>query len=377
MSISKYHTKVPVYYSMMIRTLIALCVLLATWAAATSVALPDIPARMGVDEHTATEATSALVRVLRRDVGAEVVPVPLVTPGLAGSLDGDMARLIAELGDAEYGVSGEVSRAGDDYRLTVLLTHRESRSVSDLLSVTFTPDDAYTGIRELTAALQAFLVLPDGPREGASGLFVSSVPVGAEVRIDNRTVGTSGELDIVMLEPGRYTIEVRKDGYLPELRRIDVRGSDVELLRVVLTPLTGGSISIDSVPAADVFLENEYLGRTPLSIPALAGAHDLRLERLGFRSQVVPVLVRDYRVSRVVAELEPLTDLVVVWDAPPGTVVEIEGNTYVSYAFDVRPGLRSIVVTKPGEEPVERLVAFPARGVIELDPDTLRLTVLR
>lgn len=362
---------------MMVRTIITLGVLLATWAAAASVALPDIPARMGVDAVVATDTVNAFVRVLRRDVGVEVVPVPLVTPGLAGSLDGDMARLIAELGDAEYGISGEISRAGDAYRLTVLLTHRTSRTVSDLLSATFFPDDIYANLRELTPALQDFLAVSENPRPGSSGLFISTVPSAAEIRIDNRTVGTSGNLDILMLEPGRYTVEVRKDGYLPEVRRVDVRGSDIELLRVVLTPLTGGSISVDSVPAADVFIGNEFLGRTPLSIPVLAGSHDVRFERLGFRSEEISVLVRDYRVSRVVAELDPLTNLVVIWDAPPGTTIEIDGNTYVSYAFDVRPGLRPIVVTKPGEDPIERLVAFPTGGVIELDPETLRLTVLR
>lgn len=346
-------------------------------AGARSVALPELPARMGVEANVAEAAQDALVRILRQDIGAEVIAVPLVTPGLAGSLDGEMARLIAELGSARFGVSGEISRDGDQYRLTVLVADREARAVSDLYSALFAATDVPAGLAQLIVPLREFFALPITPPSGNAGLFISTVPAGVEVRIDNRVVGKSGSLDILMLEPGRYTVEARHDGYLPEMRRVDVQDGEIELLRLVLTPLSGGSITVDSTPAAQVFLGSEALGTTPLSVPVAAGTHELRLERLGFATQTVPVLVRDYRVSRVVAELEPLTDVVVIWDTPPGTTVQIDGDTYVSFAFDVKPGLRNIVVTFPDGTVTERLVAFPAKGVLELDPHTATLRMLR
>ena len=367
----------PVYYSMMRRLFFVLVLACSFIAGARSVALPELPARMGVEAHVAEEAQDALVRVLRRQIGAEVIAVPLVTPGLAGSLDGEMARLIAELGEARFGISGEVSRDSDQYRLTLLVADREARAVSDLFSAVFSAAEVSAGIEQLVPPLREFLALPTTPPSGNAGLFISTVPSGVEVRIDNRVVGKSGNLDILMLEPGRYTVEARHEGYLPEMRRVEVQDGEIELLRLVLTPLSGGSITIDSIPAAQVFLGNEALGVTPLSIPVAAGTHELRLERLGFASQLLPVLVRDYRVSRVVAELEPLTDVVVIWDAPPGTIVQIDGETYVSFAFDVKPGLRNIVVTFPDGTVVERLVAFPTKGVLTLDPHTATLTMLR
>lgn len=362
---------------MMGRLLFVLVLALGFVAGARSVALPELPARMGVEVPVAESAQDALVRVLRREIGAEVVAVPLVTPGLAGSLDGDMARLIAELGDARFGISGEISRDTDQYRLTLLVADREARTVSDLFSAMFSASDVAAGLEPLIAPLREFLALPTTPPSGNAGLFISTVPSGVEVRIDNRVVGQSGNLDILMLEPGRYTVETRLSGYLPEMRRVELHDGEIELLRLVLTPATGGSITIDSIPAAQVFIGNQHVGTTPQSIPASAGTHEVRLERLGFATQRVPVLVRDYRVSRVVAELEPLTDLVVFWEAPPGTTVQIDGDTYVSYAFDVKPGLRNIVITLPDGTVIERLAPFPTKGVVELDPYTSTLTMLR
>ena len=67
-----------------------------------------------------------------------------------------------------------------------------------------------------------------------------------------------------------------------------------------------GTLSIDSDPPADVFIDRKAAGRTPLVAPNLkAGSHLVWIERDGYHRFTRVVLVPADRTSRVVADLEP------------------------------------------------------------------------
>lgn len=68
-----------------------------------------------------------------------------------------------------------------------------------------------------------------------------------------------------------------------------------------------GTLTIDASPAGDVFLNRKNVGRTPVRLEKLrAGSHLVWIEREGYRrwTRVVPVAAD--RVSRVIADLDPL-----------------------------------------------------------------------
>ena len=68
-----------------------------------------------------------------------------------------------------------------------------------------------------------------------------------------------------------------------------------------------GSLSIDSSPAGEVFVDRKNVGRTPVRLDNLrAGSHLVWIEREGHRRFTRVVAVAANRVSRVTADLDPI-----------------------------------------------------------------------
>jgi hypothetical protein len=69
-----------------------------------------------------------------------------------------------------------------------------------------------------------------------------------------------------------------------------------------------GTLSIDSSPAGEVFVNRQSAGRTPLRLDKLrAGSHLIWIEREGYRRWTRVVAVAANRVSRVSATLDPIS----------------------------------------------------------------------
>jgi hypothetical protein len=69
-----------------------------------------------------------------------------------------------------------------------------------------------------------------------------------------------------------------------------------------------GTLSIDSDPPGEVFIDRKAVGRTPLMAPNLkAGSHLIWIERDGYRRFTRVVEVPADRISRVVADLESVS----------------------------------------------------------------------
>lgn len=69
-----------------------------------------------------------------------------------------------------------------------------------------------------------------------------------------------------------------------------------------------GTLSIDAEPGGDVFVDRRIVGHTPLRVTSLkAGSHLIWIERDGYQRWTRVVQVPADRVSRVWADMEPLT----------------------------------------------------------------------
>ena len=60
-------------------------------------------------------------------------------------------------------------------------------------------------------------------------------------------MGKTSEAGILMLAPGRYEIELRKEGFLLETGTVELHDSDTRFVHVVLSPISGGSRSMRSL----------------------------------------------------------------------------------------------------------------------------------
>ncbi len=350
---------------------------LSGWAAA-QITVPRLGTRGDVPVAL-VDAVTAGIRAGLLEAGLEVRLGELITAGIAGSLEPEFTRLIGEIDGSAYAVSGEVAEAAPDaaapWLVNLIAVDVASGRATDLLSRPVVADGAAVGLRlarEIAAFAQPLARLPAGD----AGLFVSSEPRGAQVLVEGVGIGVTPDVGPVMLAPGRYRVELRADGFLPETRSVEVRAGETRFVHVVLTAITGGSVRVQSVPEARVSLDDEPLGTTPVTLPALPGRHVLLLERDGFAPERIEVPVRTYRVTRVNARLAAVREPMVFWEEERGTVVRIDGRLQVGgWAETIEPGLRRIELIRPNER-IDVLRAVPDRGVFELDLETGELLPL-
>ncbi len=352
-------------------TVLALIAVLLNLASATAqISAPTF----GTRGEVSPDAVQRFMTTFRSAVGAatglEVRNGELITPGIASSLEPEFTMLIAALDAARYAVSGEVARIGDSpeaYTINLIVVDAERERSSDLISAAFDPNAPELAAVELAAAVAEFTAALVELPSGDAGLFVSSEPGDAQVFVDGVSLGRTGQLDVAMLPPGRYQLEVRKEGFLPDVRMIELRSQDTSLVHVILTAIAGGSVQVSSFPAARVALDGEPAGTTPVTLSALPGMHTIRLLRDGFQPETIDVLVRNYRVSRVRAELTPSAPLVVFWDEAREVLVFIDGILQPGgHAIDIKPGLREIELRR-GANVTSVLRAVPSEGLFRLD----------
>lgn len=364
----------------------ALLIFLCTGAAVSQIAIPTLGSRG--DPARSAELTSLInsfteeLREAVAEAGLEVSDAELITPGIAGSLDPEYTKLIAELDGMRYAISGEIAVAVDEraqspYVVNMIVVDAEQDRATDLITRPLSQADLRMTAAGLARLIVRFteqaLALPVGD----AGLFVVTQPGEAEVYLDGVRIGMTPVLDVVMLEPGRYQLEIRKEGFLPEVRTVELRSQTTTFEHVPLAAIVGGSIQVVSTPPAEVFLDGESQGFTPLFMPAPPGVQTVRLERDGFEAAVASVPVRNYRVSRLDLKLEPAQQPLLYWPIEREYLVLIDGIIQPQgYAPAARPGLIEVEVRRGRERHVHQVV-LPARGAFELDLETGELTRLR
>lgn len=364
----------------------ALLILLCTGAALAQIAIPTLGSRgdptRTIELERLIERFTEELREAVSAAGLEVSNAELITPGIAGSLDPEYTKLIAEIDDVRYAISGEIAVAVDEraqspFVVNMIVVDAEQDRATDLISRPLSEDDLRVTATALARVIVRFteqaLALPVGD----AGLFVSTQPGEAEVYLDGVRLGATPALDVVMLAPGRYQLEIRKEGFLPEVRTVELRSQATTFESVTLAAIVGGSIQVVSTPPAEVFLDGESQGFTPLFMPAPPGVQSVRLERNGFEPAVASVPVRNYRVSRLDLKLEPAQEPLLYWPLGHEYLVLIDGIIQPQgFAPGVRPGLIEVEVRR-GRERYLHQVVLPTNGAFELDLVTGEVSRLR
>jgi len=357
----------------LLRAALAVAALLASTAWA-QVSVPTFGTRGDVDEAVLSAFMAAFRSAVGAATGLEVRAGERITPGIAGSLDPELTMLIAEIDASRYAVSGEVARVSDggghEYTVNLIVVDSQVERATDVISAALDPAAAASAAGDLAAVVAEFTTAVLELPQGDAGLFVSSEPGDAQVFVDGVSIGRTGQLDVAMLRPGRYQVELRKEGFLPEVRMVELRSGDTSFLHVILTAISGGSVQVTSHPSARVSIDGVAAGRTPATVPVLPGIHTVTLERDGFLPETVYANVRNYRVTRVEVTLKPAAPLVVFWDERREVLVYVDGRLQPGgHAEGIQPGLREFQLVRGGE--VRRyLRAVPERGVLRLDLTT-------
>ena len=143
--------------------------------------------------------------------------------------------------------------------------------------------------------------------------------------VDGRARGQT-PASLTDLHFGEHTVEIAHSGFVPRTERVTLTAhAPSRVLSIQLqpgiptatnsTPLaTGatesGSVFIDSRPqAARVIIDGYFLGVTPLRVPSVrTGAHEVRLERTGYRAFLTVIGVKAGEQARVTAALDERRD---------------------------------------------------------------------
>lgn len=371
---------------LLLRVIALLTVAILIGAALAQVAIPNLGSR-GDAPGDDVEEFEAVIEMFTGDLraavaerGLDVTRGELITPGIAGSLDAEYAKLIAELDGVRYAVSGEVAVAGgtsqDPFVVNLIVVDAQEDRATDLISRPLGPGDSRAIADALAAEIVRFTEQALAIPSGDAGLFVSSQPVEADIYLNGVRVGLTPSNDVLMLAPGRYRLELRKEGFLPEVRTVELRSGATTFESLPLSAINGGSILVESNPSAEVYLGGEPQGTTPLFIPAPPGVADVRLERPGFRPATTSVPVRNYRTSRLELQLEPMHEPLLFWDVEREYFLIIDGVLQSgSYARNVQAGLLDVEIRRGGVNRSYR-IALPSSGAHELDLETGELVSL-
>lgn len=136
-----------------------------------------------------------------------------------------------------------------------------------------------------------------GPSGTSSGWISVASPVAVQVFEGQRLIGTS-EIEKIMLPAGEHELELRSEQLgLRTTRKVKVASGQTA---TVAMDVPRAPLSINAVPWAEVFIDGNRIGETPLgSISQPLGQHEIvfRHPQLGERRMTALVTLRD--VNRI------------------------------------------------------------------------------
>jgi hypothetical protein len=145
-------------------------------------------------------------------------------------------------------------------------------------------------------------------------ILVYSNPSGASVYHDGMYQGTTkpgDALDLTGILPGTHTILFQLQNYQDYTSQVEVHAGQVSQVNADLTPANtpsqSGILFISSNPqGANVFLDNAFMGITPLTIPSVtAGNHTLLLRLAGYTDYSTLLTISPGQAVQVQAALNP------------------------------------------------------------------------
>jgi hypothetical protein len=152
--------------------------------------------------------------------------------------------------------------------------------------------------------------------------LLRSEPTGAQVIMDGENIGVT---DLAAnLAPGMHTFEYRKSGYqtakfkasipldanepipIVPLKPAEASPPEERLTEEGVVASGHGNVQVASTPDAQVYLDGEWQGETPLTIKNVpVGSYVITLSKEGYRDLRKTVYVKKDETARIAGELKP------------------------------------------------------------------------
>lgn len=192
--------------------------------------------------------------------------------------------------------------------------------------------------------------------------------VPATIEVDNVEAARAPLAGPLKIAGGSHIIGAIAAGYTPQRKQLTVAGGAKSSLEFNLTPMEGrlAHLSLKSrLPGADVMLDGELVGRTPLttSLTLMPGSHKVELARPGYRTARTELTLGDGATGEIA--LEPEEDRAEI--ARTGgdlklaiteteSLVTVDGTPRGPYTASLRlaPGTHHLLIERGGFRPNER-----------------------
>ena len=149
----------------------------------------------------------------------------------------------------------------------------------------------------------------------------------ARVRIDGVDIGQTPLVDVAV-EPGDHQLSISKDRYLDYFDTISIEGRSVEQSYSANLEQAWATVSLSTTPSgADVLVDGELVGTTPINAEIIQGQRDLVVKLAGHKAwqDEFDVLAgEDFSIPPI--ELEPADGLLFIQSNPTAASVTIGGE---------------------------------------------------
>lgn len=150
---------------------------------------------------------------------------------------------------------------------------------------------------------------------------------GAQVFIDDTASATTPAV-IGEIPAGEHRLRVSADRYFSYEDTIMIEGLGHEQLVSLLLKPAWADVTFVAEPAgADVFVDDELLGQTPLTTGIAQGAHRVRIQLTGFKSWLKEIdVTANAALNFTDIRLEPADAVVFLVSEPPRANVTVDGE---------------------------------------------------
>ncbi|WP_169302025.1 PEGA domain-containing protein [Thermococcus gammatolerans] len=229
----------------------------------------------------------------------------------------------------------------------ILLHEGERAYNSTLKGFDMRLDSVFVGIDDSTIARITFYLVDDMNLTTLGTLTFKSTPSGASVYLNGDYKGTT-PLTLSLL-PGNYSVRFSKNGYYDYTTKVAISAGEKKTITAVLTPEFGYLKITTEPPGANVYINDEYIGRTPISHYKLStGAHTVILRMKNYESYVTNVTIHPGEETNLAITLTPLPSHLIINSVPSGSEVYVNG-TYrgkTPLHLTIKPGTYNLRVSK-------------------------------
>jgi len=177
------------------------------------------------------------------------------------------------------------------------------------------------------------------------------------------------------LNPSRYSLEVKKDGYLPVQTAFQVKVGNVQDQKIKLESVARGILVRSQPSGADVFINGDkQSGQTPLTLPLAPGEYNLVLRLAGHEPYSGKIQVKENIQTQLDAQLSEKSNLHVAWaqvqSNPKGAEIFVDGSSagqITPARIQVPSGIHTLTLKLAGFQQALRKVQATEGGTVTIN----------